>query len=267
MKRVKTIAVIFGAVIITALGIDAADTITGSKGMLLSQVIRTEEGVCPSGMNQVFNIVTLTCVDTYEVSPGEKCPISTPANIIDSHNNIESTICVPESKADALPWRFITRDQAMQACARVGKRLPTNEEWYQLTLGTVGVEDACNVRSGSVAKTGEYDSCVSPHGAFDQVGNVWEWVSDDVINGMYRERILPKDGYVAQTDGSGMATVSSEQPQTLFGNDYFWSEESGAYGIIRGGYYDSDSDAGIYSVHADTLPTAAGVGIGFRCVR
>jgi len=267
MKWGRITLIIVGALIITALGIDAADTITGSRGTLLSQVIGEKTGACPKGMVEVQNLPTLSCVDTYEVSTGATCPVSEPENMLSSLKNIETQACVPETKVDATPWRYITRDQAMQACARVGKRLPTSEEWYQLSLGMVGINESCNISSKNVSRTGAFSTCVSPHGAYDMVGNVWEWVSDDVIDGSYKEHTLPVSGYVAQVDETGMATVSSGEAQELFGNDYFWSRDSGAYGIIRGGYYDSGTDAGIYVVHADTLPTAASAGIGFRCVK
>ncbi len=268
MKWWKTTLVIFGAVIITALGIDAADTFTGSDGTLLSQVIGSKaEGKCPSGMSVVLNTESITCVDTYEVSTGKNCPVKDPDNPLSSNRNIETAGCLPDSKADAYPWRFVTRDQAMQMCARAGKRLPTSNEWYLLSLGMASVEDSCNVSSRAVLATGALPNCVSPHGAFDLVGNVWEWVSDDIIDGTYEERKLPEEGYVAQVDGGGMATMSSKEPQPLFGNDYFWVAHSGAYGIIRGGYYDSGKDAGIYTAHADTPPSSSGIGIGFRCVK
>ena len=96
---------------------------------------------------------------------------------------------------------------------------------------------------------------------------MWEWVSDDVINGSYNNAQLPASGYVAQVDSTGMATVVQETPHDLFEKDYFWSRTEGAYGVIRGGYYDSGSDAGVYTVHADTPPTSTSIGIGFRCVK
>lgn len=264
----KTALVVFGALIITALGIDASDTLTGSEGTLLSQVIRSsDQGACPRGMSFIENGTTVTCVDTYEVSTGKDCPAPEPESMLASLKNVESSNCLPESKAEANPWRYVTRDQAMQMCARAHKRLPTSEEWYALSLGMVGVESSCNVDTDAAARTGAYTECITPHGAFDLVGNVWEWVSDDVIDGKYRERELPKEGYVAQVDVAGMATESSETPQELFGNDYFWSQTTGAYGIIRGGYYGSGKDAGLYAVHADTPPTSASAGIGFRCVK
>ena len=267
MKWGRISLVIFGALLVTALGIDAADTLNGSNGTLLSQVISKNSGVCPQGMSVVQNIPSLTCVDTFEVSASTGCPSSDPEQMLSTQQNMNVKECQAESKKDVLPWRYITRDQAMQMCARTGKRLPTNEEWYSLTLGTVNTESVCNIASKSISKTGTYADCISPAGAYDLVGNIWEWVSDDVIEGKYHESTIPESGYVAQVDGSGMATMVSGDAQELFDKDYFWSRADGAYGIIRGGYYDSGSDAGIYTAHADTPPTTAGTGIGFRCVK
>ncbi len=267
MKWGRISMIIFGALVVTALGIDAADTLNGSKGTLLSQVISRNEGVCPVGMSHVLNIPTLTCVDTFEVSTSEACPVKDPEQMQATQRNIEIKECISESKSEALPWRFVTREQAMQMCARSGKRIPTNEEWYALSLGMADVEQVCNIDTKRVLQTGSLKTCMSPHGAYDLVGNVWEWVSDDIIDGYYKSTKLPPSGYVAQVDGSGMATVSSGDPEELFGKDYFWSREAGAFGIIRGGYYDSGTDAGLYIVHADTVPTTASIGIGFRCVK
>ncbi len=267
MKWWKITAVVFGAMIITALGIDAADTLNGSSGTLLSQVIRSSDGKCPSGMVSVENIPGISCVDMYESSADAKCPVADPQTLLGSLQNIESPGCVPRSAPGTTPWRYITRDQAMQACARVGKRLPTSEEWYTLSLGIIGVHESCNISSKNISKTGSFNTCLTPHGAYDFVGNVWEWVSDDVMDGIYKSQKLPENGFVAQVDQSGMAVATSDTEQELFGSDYFWSRDEGAYGIIRGGYYDSGIDAGVYTVHADTLPTAASAGIGFRCIQ
>ncbi|MFZ2253567.1 MAG: SUMF1/EgtB/PvdO family nonheme iron enzyme [Minisyncoccia bacterium] len=267
MKWGRVILIIFGALLVTALGIDASDTINGSKSTLLSQVISRNEGKCPSGMSPVENIPSVTCVDTYESSTNAQCPVANPEQMLGTIKNYETTSCAPESKQNASPWRFVTRDQSVQLCARAGKRLPTSEEWYALSSGMAAVEANCNVSTKNMTLTGAQSLCVSPHGAYDLVGNVWEWVSDDVIDGMYKSNKLPESGYVAQIDSTGMATVGSTEPQELFGKDYFWSRASGAYGIIRGGYYDSGTDAGVYTVHADTLPTSASAGVGFRCLK
>lgn len=265
-KFARVVMVIVGAIVITALGIDAADTLTGSRSTLLSQVIRSNGGSCPSGMIEVTTIPGIRCVDVYEASPHRDCPEHTPSQMLATQKNIERPECTPISITGALPWRFITRDQALQMCARVGKRLPSSEEWYSLALGMTTDATSCNLMSKSIAETGSYTVCQTPHGAYDVVGNVWEWVRDDVIDGTYNGRALPPSGYVTQVDSGGVATAVGSSSDPLFNDDYFWSREDGAYGIIRGGYYDSGTDGGTYSVHTATIPTTASAGIGFRCV-
>lgn len=267
MKWGKIILIIFGAIMVTALGIDAADTVTGSRGTLLSELIGSRESLCPVGMVHIEAVPSLSCIDAYENSTGSQCPTKDPENILSTQNNVESAACTPETKAQVLPWRYISRDLAMRECARVGKRLPTSAELYELSLSIPSADTTCNISSHAIAQTGTYNTCVSAHGVYDLVGNLWEWTSDDVINGKYQDEQLPNSGYVAQVDKGGMATLTKTEAQTLFGSDYFWSRADGSYGIIRGGYYDSNTDAGIYTVHADTLPTDGGPGIGFRCVK
>ncbi|MDC1205621.1 formylglycine-generating enzyme family protein, partial [Candidatus Pacebacteria bacterium] len=116
-------------------------------------------------------------------------------------------------------------------------------------------------------KTGERAGCISAAGVFDAVGNVWEWTNDDVFDGSYNGRALPVEGYVRQVDRGGIATVSGTSSAELFGEDYIWSKETGVYAIMRGGFYASKDDAGVYAVHAATLPTMRGAAIGFRCVQ
>jgi len=264
----KIFSVIIGAVALTALGIDAADSLNGRGGSLLSQLGGSErQSECAVGMVPV-NGGTIRCIDAYENSASAECVRSNPENALDTKENLEDKNCIPESVPDTKPWRFITRDQAVLACAKVGKRLPNNAEWYAGALGTPDTENSpkCNISSGDLhdSKTTE---CISSAGAYDMVGNIWEWVRDDVVDGTYSGRKLPETGYIAQVDSEGVAVVSAPAESDLFNGDYFWSNMSGAYGMMRGGFYGSKSDAGIYTTHAYTLPTSAGAAIGFRCVQ
>jgi formylglycine-generating enzyme required for sulfatase activity len=102
---------------------------------------------------------------------------------------------------------------------------------------------------------------------YDLIGNVWEWTRDDAVSGTYNGRPLPQSGYVAQVDQSGIAVISTSSPDHMFADDYLWTSDEGSFGMLRGGFYASKSDAGVFALHAETLPTAPGAGIGFRCVQ
>ena len=268
MKWLKVGAVIFGALVITALGIDAADTLSGSRGTLLGQVFGSAQtGKCPTGMIQATTAQTFTCVDIYEAGTNEECPHTVPENDMQTRENLENQKCAASSAPHVAPWRFITREQANTACMKAGKRLPKSDEWYLFSVGTQDNALVCNSDSGSLSNTGDHSECLSAVGVQDAIGNVWEWTSDDVIEGMYQGRSIPSSGYVAQVDAGGVSTLTNQTDSELFYKDYFWSSKEGSYGMMRGGFYGSKSDAGIYTIHAETLPTAAGTAIGFRCIK
>jgi formylglycine-generating enzyme required for sulfatase activity len=100
------------------------------------------------------------------------------------------------------------------------------------------------------------------------VGNVWEWVDGSVEGGQYAGRSVPASGYVSSIDEGGVALVTQgETPDPSFNDDYFWSDPTEVRGIIRGGYWGIDTDAGLYAVNAVLPPTFTGIGAGFRCVK
>ncbi len=269
MKWLKVGTVVVTAVVVTALGIDASDTLSGKGGTLLGQLVSSSKiSTCPVGMVHVAAAQTFTCVDLYEASVGDECPIQSPNNEIETKQNIDTPSCSAESKKEVAPWRYITREQASVACLRSGKRLPKSSEWNLFSVGTPDTTPVCNTSSDTHKVTGVVKECVSAVGAFDAVGNVWEWTTGDIIDGVYQGRIVPEEGYVAQVDADGMATLTDKtKPSPLFYDDYFWSASQGSFGILRGGFYGSQSDAGVYAIQARTLPTAAGTAIGFRCVK
>lgn len=267
MKWLKVGVVLVGALVVTALGIDAADTLSGKGGTMLGQLVATDTGVCPVGMIEVPTALSFTCVDRYEAAAGENCPSQNPTSGSATQDNINVVDCGAVSAPNRTPWSFITREQAKIACARSGKRLPSSDEWYQAALGSVDSGEDCNIAGSGVSESGKHPSCRSAAGAEDMIGNAWEWVSDDVIDGSYNGRTLPGEGYVTQVDHNGVATVTDSSPSAEFAADYLWLNESGAFGVLRGGFYGSKSDAGVYAFHAKTAPSTAGTAIGFRCVR
>ncbi len=266
MKWLKGGAVVFGVLALTVLGIDASDTWQGNGTTLLGQLMATKQEVCPVGMIVVPGALSYTCADQYEASAGDACQYKTPANTIESGRNLAKESCQPQSVQAAAPWSYLTREQAQLACVRAGKRLPGAAEWHQLALGAPD-DTRCVIAGSSPSPTGSHVDCRSASGAFDVVGNVWEWVRDDVTGGVYQDRTVPPAGYVQSAASDGVAVDTGSEPSELYGDDYFWSSQTGVRAMMRGGFYGSDTDAGVYAVHADTDLNLSGVAIGFRCVQ
>ena len=265
MKWGRIVFIVLGAVVLTSLGVGASDTLQGRGRSLLGQLMgsQTSEGVCPAGMIAVPAALTFTCVDIYEVSASDTCISPDPANEAESVSNIADADCQGESVVGKIPWRFVTRAEATAICTKAGKRLPNAAEWYAVSVGTEVAK--CHV-SGAVQKAGNAASCSSAAGIHDAIGNVWEWVSDDVFDGVYNGRTLPAEGFVAQADNAGVAAVTTVKHSASTTEGYFWSNPVGAFGMIRGGFYGSQSDAGMYAIQAATSPNFSGAAIGFRCI-
>jgi hypothetical protein len=143
------------------------------------------------------------------------------------------------------PSANLTWFQAAAAARNAGKRLPTNQEWQAAALGTPDGAP-CIVSAAGPGLTGTV-GCVSDVGAFDMVGNLWEWVADWV-------------------------PLSTTCVTGLFGTgDYNClagaSITGGPGALFRGGNWFSDSDAGVFAVFGLFTPSNAFDLIGFRAAR
>lgn len=267
MKWWKVPVILCGALLITALGIDAADTVTGSKNTLLASLFSSHNSsLCPAGMVVLANSSPNVCIDKYEAGVGKKCPVIEPGSLNQTAENLQNVACEPVSIDDTLPWRFVSYRQAEQLCARVGKRLLTNAEWYRAALGTVDNGTSCGTK-GSLHTTGTALDCRSGIGAYDMIGNVWELISGEVIDGQLAGVTLPAAGYVHRVDDNGVPTETSAQPDMMYGLDYFWVQKPGTFAVMRGGYYGVGTDGGLYSVHAAISEDFGSEAVGFRCAR
>lgn len=253
-----------GALVLSTLGIFASDTLQGIDSRIGNLASLSGDGLCPRGMMLHKGSEVSLCVDLYEASPGETCPNQNPKNVLESEKNVGTIGCYPASEERQNPWTYITLTQAQRVCAEAGKRLPSSDEWYALALGTD--EATCQVAGTEPRATG-VSSCISSTGTHDMIGNVWEWVNETVTGTEYRGRTLPTEGYVEEVDASGVAiTTNKETASELYGKDYFWSKSEGVFGMLRGGFYGSGSDAGLYTMNASVPTNFATQGVGFRCV-
>ncbi len=271
MRRwVKGIGIGLIAVVLSTLGISASDTLRGVSGSLVGLALKGNEIVgCATGSAHVVAGGRDICVDLYEASPDALCPNQDPKNLQETERNLAVGSCAPISKSGTLPWRFVNLSQAQRACAAAGKRLLSNEEWYRAALGTPADEKVCGPqggRSDSAQTAGESPECVSTTGAYDMIGNVWEWVDGQVESGSYRDRVLPNAGYVTGVDQDGVALSTGEGADELYGKDYMWQDPSGIRGMLRGGFYGNGEDAGLYALNASVDLGFGSAGIGFRCV-
>jgi len=265
MKRgVRSLVVLAGVIMLTSFTIDATDSLDNSQSALSILARKVADTGCQSGMIEVSMSDKTICIDQYENSFSEDCPIGSPLSPLDTQKNVNEIECNSISKADLAPATNVTFHQAQNFCARREGRLPTSYEWYDAALGTPDT-NACNLK-GSLKTTGNSEECQSARGVFDMVGNAWEWVDSEVKDGHFEGSSLPPTGYVSEADRAGIAIKTGQKPSELFNQDYFWSTPEGSRVMMRGGFYSSGSDGGIYSVHADIEPLFTSAAVGFRCV-
>ena len=107
----------------------------------------------------------------------------------------------PCSEPNRLPWTNVTHERAETLCAAAGKRLCTEAEWQQacsagtkFPYGNAYDDDACNGADrlagpdDHVVPTGSLAACTGSRGTFDMSGNLKEWTSQALADGLFRIR-------------------------------------------------------------------------------
>jgi len=276
-KIFKSLGISIVAVILVTIGINASDHYNNLSESIVGKLILDEpKNFCPDDMVFILSDNGGFCIDKYEVSADPKCPYLNPDNQTMTKKNLDDPNCYPVSIAGAVPWRNISQIQAMTACAKAGKRLPTNEEWFLAALGTPDLHEGWSINDCHVASnwktqpglTGTGIKCVSSAGAYDMIGNVWEWVKGEIKDGVYKGNTLPSSGYIQAVDINGLPIESDDiNPNLNYNEDYLWLKNKGIRGISRGGYWNNKSDAGLFSVYLVSRSSFSGAGVGFRCAK
>ncbi len=271
----KGFVVVFGAMLLTTLAIEASDKMQTPTELAKSNKESVDQKKCPDDMVYIPESGGGFCIDKYEVSPSDACAYQSPGNQNETRQNIDDPQCDPVSISGKQPWVNVAWNQAFALCLKAGKRLPTNNEWFRASMGTpdrVDEKDSALCALGLTGKatadpTGVRKSCTSFHGAHDMVGNVWEWVDGEVIEGVFNGITLPSEGYVHTADTSGMPTETATSSNETYNSDYFFADPVGVKGVFRGGFWSLKEKAGVYSVNTASPLSFVGVAVGFRCAQ
>ena len=185
------------------------------------------------------------------------------------------------SKSGVMPSRWMTWFQAQQALSASGKHLCTNEEWQAAVAGTPDNSSDCNISGSGPRNTDSASNCVSKWGAFDMIGNLWEWVA---MWGQAGPDSGVGAGAYAGTVGSGRGW-DGFSPETSGDGDGTWNLAGAAWGCdrngsnceykigvpfaaIRGGGWYYGAQAGAFALALDVGPSHRHSSIGMRgCLR
>lgn len=214
------------------------------------------------------------CIDRYEArlvaADGSVHPANRPL--------ASGVVYRAESVPGVLPQGYICRNDASAACQAAGKRLCRAREWQAACEGSAGykypygrdeVKGRCNngkahlpgllygplvthlgeqhlndprlnLVPGFLAKTGEYSDCTNENGVFDMVGNLHEWVMDDVNGALPKKIPIPYGAHRMGERGNG---------------------------VFMGGYFSSHREHGRGCEYVTThhAPGYHDYSIGFRC--
>jgi len=227
------------------------------------------------------------CIDKYEASNGggayyvdmngDGDTADTAVNVYGDGTTFNET--TPTAKAvsvyNATPWVSINQVNAKAACMAAGKHLATN---YEMLLAAKGTPDLgsgwgandCQVNynwDSQPGLTGSGSNCVSDAGAYDLIGNVWEWTDNVIVDNAHPATgaSLPGTNLITGLDVYGLPTSTDGSGSDDYNYDKFWITVTGYRGFLRGGGWTGGSNAGLFALFLLYAPSSTNSALGFRC--
>ena len=270
-------------------------------------IIPDSGGLCPSGMVYVPAPARI-CIDKYEVSYSAS---GTKPNGTSCSSNCPVSVASANPWTTRSGWPSVSQTLAITYCENMGKVLPTDLEWFIAAAGTPdpytskpsrisGAEgpEPCMIWNNSSTdgiverpqgstqcsdgyvwgsdtnpniKTGTASKCISTIGAYDMIGNIWEWVNDtkntsDVYSS--GNTAVPTAGQtIAQINNYGVPVTSggSSCSGGKCNNDYYWVASGTLTAGLRSGFWYFGAIAGRFALYLADAPGSTAYSFGFRC--
>jgi len=262
------------------------------------QIGKTVTPTCPQNMSYV-NKLGGYCIDKYEATcaagGGSGCSATTGIPLSQNNSNPWMSINWSDAKLACLrAGKYLCSDPQWLAAA-VGTPDPWTSAPARTDAGTGEGPEPChiwNTGSGDAIpehpdhsimqdtsynwgsnkafiKTGTAVNCTSDVGAYDMIGNLWEWT----------DRV---HSYLDVTLGNNYIGTIIGDTAGNYNNDYYWTSSSsyaylcygynGTWGYndvncaaLRSGGWGYGDVAGRFALYLTRGPTYSDAGIGFRC--
>ncbi len=231
---------------------------------------------CPAGMVLIPGDQQY-CIDRYEAYNAggtvynTACTTGSQAEV-----DFSNTTVVAGSAPGQIPLTSINWCAAKKACQNAGKHLCTNMEWFQacnykgsqwsITAEQTAETMGCNTGGSAANLTGASPGCVTQEGAYDLIGNTWEWV-DKVVTADPTNGVA--GGYITGYDFSTGLPTSTGSTSNAYGNDYFYPYDGAgaARAFVRGGAWNYGANTGAFNLILMYTPLTVHPAVGFRCCK